>query len=100
MGESTKITECLQDSQCGQLGRWAALCRQGTQTREVTRPALQQQVSSPKAQTRLLLPYLAASHPPAQARARGPRRKGEKQHRVSAPSPYQGRPGKPDPPGR
>lgn len=31
MGESTKIIECLQDSQCGQLGRRATLYRQGTQ---------------------------------------------------------------------
>lgn len=103
MWGSPKITECLQDSQCRQLGRRAALYRQGTQAQgghAACPPPLQQQVPSPKAQTGLLLPYLAASHPPAHARARRPHRKGEKRHRVSAPSPHQGLSGKPDPPGR
>lgn len=103
MWGSPKITECLQDSQCRQLGRRAALYRQGTQAQgghAACPPPLQQQVSSPKAQTGLLLPYLATSHPPAHARARRLHRKGEKRHRVSAPSPHQGLSRKPDPPGR
>ena len=81
-----KIIECLQDSQCRQLGRRAALCRQRTQAQgghAACPPPLQQQVSSPKAQTGLLLPYLAASHPPAHARARRPHRKGEKRQSLS-----------------
>lgn len=86
MWGSAKITECLQDSQCRQLGRRDALCRQRTQAQgghAACPPPLQQQVSYPKAQTGLLLPYLAASHPPADARARRPHRKGEKWQSLS-----------------
>ena len=86
MWGSAKITECLQDSQCRQLGRRDALCRQRTQAQgghAACPPPLQQQVSYPKAQTGLLLPYLAASHPPAHARARRPHRKGEKRQSLS-----------------